>query len=422
MAEAKTPLRRLRSESTHFLGLKEEDTLPPGGLPTNKNVLEVILKQKASNKNTPVEKLVCCSLNKTFDTKCGVSGGCDPTSRCTVGQILERYSQAGIPSLKADKLKTSCIALFKLYRDDIKKHASRENPGDKVLEKRNAFVEKLGTLFKAFPDNVEDKIKADKKRTERDIADDLAFFADQKLDWPLRKMAFDSLDRRYVKAVQLEAEREARKRQRETDFQNRREREAERRKKSEIRVYVADLDMIIGPDNNNGNNNNVSNDDEEKKDNYLPTKEVKVGRKTGQHVFIPHDILAKSVPVATLANLSTGQHYTTVSGILSLLGCDLDKFTVSHSSSSRLRQLVNSKVAQKIKVQYTATVKEHRARIIIHYDGKLMEILGEFLVKKLKKDRVGILARSPDLPDDDREQLLGVPELASGTGELYSFH
>ena len=51
-----------------------------------------------------------------------------------------------------------------------------------------------------------------------------------------------------------------------------------------------------------------------------------------------------------------------------------------------------------------------------------MEILGEFLVKKLKKDRVGILARSPDLPDDDREQLLGVPELASGTGELYSFH
>ena len=185
MAEAKNPPRRLRSENTHFLGLKEEDTLPPGGLPTNKNVLEArLVKQKASNKNTPVEKLVCCSLTKTFDTKCGVFGGCDPTSRCTVGQILERYSQAGIPSLKADKLKTSCITLFKFYRDDIKKHASRENPSEKVLEKRNAFVEKLGTLFKAFPDNVEDKIKADRKQTEKDIADDLAFFADQKLDWP----------------------------------------------------------------------------------------------------------------------------------------------------------------------------------------------------------------------------------------------
>ena len=145
--------------------------------------------QKPRENKTPVEKLVCCSPTKTFDTKCGESEGCQqqhnvPTSRCIVCQILERYSQAGIPSLKADKLKTSCITLFKYYRDDIKKHASRENPGAKVLEKRNAFVEKLGTLFKAFPDNVEDKIKADKKRTEKDIAEDLAFFADQKLDWP----------------------------------------------------------------------------------------------------------------------------------------------------------------------------------------------------------------------------------------------
>ena len=47
MAEAKTPLRRLLSHSIHFLGL----TLPLGGLPTNKTVLKVILKQKASDKN-----------------------------------------------------------------------------------------------------------------------------------------------------------------------------------------------------------------------------------------------------------------------------------------------------------------------------------------------------------------------------------
>ena len=80
-------------------------------------MLEVILKQKTSDKKTPVEKLVCYSLIKTFDTKCGVSGGCDLTSRCTVGQIQERYSQAGIPSLKADKVKTSCISLFKFYRE-----------------------------------------------------------------------------------------------------------------------------------------------------------------------------------------------------------------------------------------------------------------------------------------------------------------
>ena len=108
MAEAKNPLRRLRSENTHFLGLKEENTLPPGGLPTNKNVLKVILMQKTRENKTPVEKLVCCSPTKTFDTKCDESEGCQqqhnvPTSRCIVGQILERYSQAGIPALKAYK-------------------------------------------------------------------------------------------------------------------------------------------------------------------------------------------------------------------------------------------------------------------------------------------------------------------------------
>ena len=47
-----------------------------------------------------------------------------------------------------------------------------------------------------------------------------------------------------------------------------------------------------------------------------------------------------------------------------------------------------------------------------------MEILLRFLVKRKKNDRVGILAKSPDLPEDLREQLLGIPELANGTGKV----
>ena len=77
---------------------------------------------------------------------------------------------------------------------------SRNMPVEKIQErmswkkeaKQRSKAEKQ-TLLKAFPDNVEDKIKADKKRTEKDISDDLAFFADHKLDWPIRKMAFDSV-------------------------------------------------------------------------------------------------------------------------------------------------------------------------------------------------------------------------------------
>ena len=431
-SDPKSPGRRLRSDTSYFLGLKEEDSLPPGGLPTNKNVLEVILLHKSKNKGKSVEKLVCCPLNKTFDALCDKPGGChqnqDPTQRCIVSQIMERYSQAGFPVIKVSALKRNCVVLFQSYWDDIRKHGSRD--GKKVLEKRNAFVAKLGSLFKAYPDNVEEMIKTDKKRKEKDITEDLNFFQDQQLDWPLRKMGFDSLDRRYVKAVRAEAERQARTRQREADFQGRREREAERRRRSEIRVSFADLDGIIGAETENNNNNSSNNNvvTEEKKDDYLPTKtkKAKGAKRTGQkNVHIPHDLLARSVPLATLNNLSTGQHVNMIAGILNILSCNLDHFTVSHSSAARLRLLMNSAVARMIKAKYTKEVKATGARIFIHYDGKLMEILLRFLVKRKKNDRVGILARSPDLPDDMREQLLGIPGLASGTGKLklnYYFH
>ena len=423
MAKPETPVRRLRSTTTYYLDLQEHESLPLGGLPTNKNVLEVILFFKAEKKNTSVDKLVSCPLSyQDFVPKCSNPGGClqnsEGNARCVVSQIIERYSQACIPNLRPDKIKTSCVALFKLYWEDIRKHRDRKNPGQSVIDKRQAFKEKLGSLFKAYPDKVEDEIKSDSKRTEQDIKEDLSFFADQQQDWPLRKMGFNTLDRRYKQAVVAAEEREARKRQREATFQARREREAERRKRSLIRVLSADLDSIVGESNNNNSNNNNPDKKDEEWKKYTPTKKKKGGKKTGQTVFIPPNLLALTVPLATICNLSTGQHATMVSGILSKLGCDLDKFTVSYASAARLRLLVNSKVAKNIKLNYTKEVRSKGARIIIHYDGKLMEILLRFLVKRKKNDRVGILAKSPDLPEDAREQLLGIPELASGTGKL----
>ena len=229
-------------------------------------------------------------------------------------------------------------------------------------------------------------------------------------------MGFNSRDRHYDRVVESEAEREARKRERECAFQRRREKEAERKIKSEIRVCPSDLDVIVGEsNNNNSHNNNVAKKDEDWKPKH--TNKNKVGKKTGQSVFIPPDLLAKTVSLATLCHLSTGQHAMMVAGILNILGCDLDKFTVSHSSSVRLRLLVNSKVAQEVK--YIKLVRSFGARIFIHYDGKLMEMLLRFLVKRKKNDRVGILACSPDLPDDSKVQLLGIPELANGTGNYF---
>ena len=401
MAKAETSVRRLRSSTTYYLDLQEQDSLPLGGLPTNKNVLEVILSEKALTKNTSVDKLVSCSLGDNFVPRCGNPGGClqksDRHPRCVVSQILERYSQACIPNIRPDKIKASCVNLFKLYWDNIRKHRDRKNPGQSVLDKRQAFQEKLGALFKAYPDKVEDEIKFDSKRTEQDIKEDLAFFTDQKQDWPLRTMGFNSLDRRYEQAVVAAAEREARKRQREANIQAKREKEAERKKRSLIRVCSADLDSIVGESNNNNSRNNNKPVDNQKEDEewkkYTPIKKKKGGKKTGESVFIPPNLLALTVPLATLCNLSTGQHATMISGILSQLGCDLDKFTVSHTSAATLRLLVNSKVAQNIKANYTKLVRANGARIFIHYDGKLMEILLRFLVKRKKMIELEFLQR-----------------------------
>ena len=137
MTEPQTPVRRLRSTTVHYMDLKEEERLPLGGLPTNRNVLEVILFQKSKDKQLPVDKVVCCSLDKTFTPKCSEAGGCKAKGHlCIVGQILERYREAGVPHMRPDKLKDNGIALFKLYRDDIKKHSDRKNQGEKVLQKR----------------------------------------------------------------------------------------------------------------------------------------------------------------------------------------------------------------------------------------------------------------------------------------------
>ena len=73
-------------------------------------------------------------------------------------------------------------------------------------------------------------------------------------------------------------------------------------------------------------------------------------------------------------------------------------------------------MAKKIRNSFTKVVKEKKARIVLHADGKLCPELNRSKVKRKKKDRLAVIARSPDLPDG--EQLLGIPEIEKGTGKL----
>ena len=58
MTEPKTPVRRLRSTTVHYMHLRKEESLALGGLPTNRNVLKVILLKKT-------KALSCFQLTKS---------------------------------------------------------------------------------------------------------------------------------------------------------------------------------------------------------------------------------------------------------------------------------------------------------------------------------------------------------------------
>ena len=71
-------------------------------------------------------------------------------------------------------------------------------------------------------------------------------------------------------------------------------------------------------------------------------------------------------------------------------------------------------VTEKDKSDFRNICKDKSKKLIVHFDGKLVDELDPKKVNKEQMDRVAILVRSPDL--EQEEQLLGIPEMKSGTG------
>ena len=75
---------------------------------------------------------------------------------------------------------------------------------------------------------------------------------------------------------------------------------------------------------------------------------------------------------------------------------------------------VASRVVENSKSEFRRICEDKSKKLIVHFDGKLVGELDPKKVHKKKKDRVAMLVRSPDL--EQREQLLGIPEMNSGSG------
>lgn len=102
-------------------------------------------------------------------------------------------------------------------------------------------------------------------------------------------------------------------------------------------------------------------------------------------------------------NVSSRNATFIVSEVASSLGHDVNDLNINRSTIHRARAKHRAATSSNLKSEFTATVP-----LTAHWDGKLMEDL----TSKEHIDRLPVLISGVGV-----EQLLGVPKLASGTGE-----
>ena len=105
--------------------------------------------------------------------------------------------------------------------------------------------------------------------------------------------------------------------------------------------------------------------------------------------------------------ISPEAHVDLIAAFISASGGDIIDFKLSITTGYRTREKVASMVSEKDKSNFWNICQDKSKKLIVYFDGKL--------VHKQKMDRVAMLVRSPDL--EQREQLLGIPEMKSGTGK-----
>lgn len=178
-----------------FLIPKLLATIKKNKLPTKGDVLGYYFYVKNSDKVIKKEKIICCGLSKYKDLSCG------DDCVCAVKKVFDIYSNAGIPTIRPDHMKSLLQNLVKRHE---KLNSLRKRDTDQEKEKRRLFVEELADLFDVMPRNVEKIVETDRLRNQEDKAEDIRFIQDQRGP---RLMAIGAADKRYIKSSILSEQR-----------------------------------------------------------------------------------------------------------------------------------------------------------------------------------------------------------------------
>ena len=304
--------------------------LPPGKLPSVKDVLQLIChyreQPKASRKG--VSDFCCSSQTASKEAGCLKVGGCvEEGAPCLAFKVKRPYLQAGFVTLSDQAIERH---LKKISEElvAVKKLKARSTGVSRQVEYEREILKTLNIL----DPNARTSIMNDANRSEAAKQEDLRFYDDFFGPAATRRMCFTVRDRGYDAAVEKCVERQKRKQQRQEREAELREREDERQRE-EQRQREQSQPSDFGEESPEENGNDDEWESQDQNDNvkkrYRQRKRHRGcdggggdgggddgddGR--GEVGVIPYEIIAETTATAVRIGLSHGQHLMITAAIL----------------------------------------------------------------------------------------------------------
>ena len=203
--------------------------LPPGKLPSEKDVLQLITwyreQPKAAKKGIP--QFCCSSKARSKESECLQEGGCvEKGSPCLAFKVKRPYLMAGLVTVSDQAIERHLKSVNEDYLSVVKLK-DKSTPG---AESRKAeYQEKILTTFNIVDPNARKIIENDQNRSTAAKKEDLRFFDDYFGSKATRRMAFAGRDKAYDAAVEKCNERGRKRRERQEQEERRVQREEDRR-------------------------------------------------------------------------------------------------------------------------------------------------------------------------------------------------
>ena len=348
----------------------------------------------------------CCQVNHDSVAKCLLEGGCgEKEEPCPLLIVKLPYFKAGILTASDSLIKKKLLALWEEYclMNKLRNKSSKE--------KEEKYMNKIQKTFDIRDPNARKVIENDPVRSETARKQDLAFYDDYFGPEAKRsKWSMGSRDKQFDRDILSSLLSSQALENRRIERQNRQNaREEKEKKEKETRMEKIDLHENF-PDEEPENLRKRKADGDDgsdwEKEHELPEKgkkrkmsgrgkgrkaaarreeredgggggdgdcDVHVDDEDGVWLKVPRNILKITSLTATRRGMSHGDHYSILAAFLRGSNADLDDFTLSHSSSNRMRKEATEEVYNMSREKFREKAAEEDWPLTLHFDEKTLE-------------------------------------------------